>query len=68
MVFCYSVSSPFRIMLCIITSGHADLVILKITVYMTVQHATVIIPIRKNVNLPTGKVFWISLSDRSFIM
>ena len=52
----------------IITRGNTDLVILKISVYITVQHETVIIPIRKNVNLPTGKVFWISLSDRNFIM
>jgi len=36
----------------IITRGNTDLVILKISVYITVQHETVIIPIRKNVNLP----------------
>ena len=52
----------------IITRDHADLVSLKTSVYMTVQHATVIIPIRKNVSLPTGKVFGTSLSDRNFIM
>jgi len=53
---------------CAITKGQRDLVILKISVYITLQDITTTKPIRNNGILPTGRASLTSVSDRKNIM